>query len=308
MNDGKRGYSPGQIIEDLYEEVFDTIYKEIENQQIGILSTVIYSILAPDESKAEELCQHFQVKGSGSLNDDLAISSSILSGVIGILHLNGKKQYRYIVDKLGEFSKEPLEVINGILDLHKSEEIKKMKLYPIVVIGCLIVGVSYCLIYLQKKKEEQEEKENRENSSSPRKKVSKRIALCLVLPASVVRNIKRNVTRSIREKDPIFVFDIETLIENASYFLCTSAENEATTDIIDRSLSTTNEDIINVSEEREVYVRINIHVDDAEEMIGNKVRYILKTNLPTDERTGTIEKLVCLEYLSVSGLEKFNRV
>jgi hypothetical protein len=183
-----------------------------------------------------------------------------------------------------------------------------MELYQIVVIGCLIVGVPSCLIYLQKKKEEQEEKENDKSLLLPPQKVSARIALRLVVPVSVVISIKRNMKRNIRKDDPIDVFQIETLIENASYFLCTSAENETITDSIDQSLSTTNEDITNVSEEREIYVRINIRVDDAEKMIGNKVRYILKTNLPTDGRQGTVRQLACLEYLSVSGLEKFNRI
>jgi hypothetical protein len=114
--------------------------------------------------------------------------------------------------------------------------------------------------------------------------------------------------RNIRKDDTINVSQIETLIENASYFLCTSAENETITDSIDQSLSITDEDITNVSEEREVYVRININVDDAEKMIGNKVRYILKRNLPTDGRQGTVRQLACLKYLSVSGLEKFNRI
>ena len=76
MNDGS---FPEQVIENLYQEVFDTIYKQIGTQQKGVLSTVIYSILDPDDSKAKELCQLFQIKDNGSLNDDLSISSSISS-------------------------------------------------------------------------------------------------------------------------------------------------------------------------------------------------------------------------------------
>lgn len=309
MNDGKIESFPN-----LYRKVFDAIYKQIETQQKGVLSTVIYSILDPDYSKAKELCQSFQIKDNGSLNDDLSISSTISSDVIDILikPLKDKKQYGDIVDKPQEIINKvchlPQEIFNSTLDLPKNEETKKMELYQIVAIGCLIVGVPYCLIYLQKQKKEQEEKENHKSLALPPQKVAPRIALRLVVPVSVVISIKINMKRNIRKDDTINVSQIETLIENASYFLCTSAENETITDSIDQSLSITDEDITNVSEEREVYVRININVDDAEKMIGNKVRYILKRNLPTDGRQGTVRQLACLKYLSVSGLEKFNRI
>jgi|688.fasta_scaffold55258_2 hypothetical protein len=316
MNDGKRVSSPEQVMEDLYQEVFDSVYKQIKGDSKGVLPRVIH-LLAPDALKAKEICQRFQIQDYGSLSDDLSISSSISSDVIKILtkHLKDKKQYEGIediADKLQEIINKVFhvsqEIINSTFDLPKNEETEKMELYQIVVIGCLIVGVPSCLIYLQKKKEEQEEKENDKSLLLPPQKVSARIALRLVVPVSVVISIKRNMKRNIRKDDPIDVFQIETLIENASYFLCTSAENETITDSIDQSLSTTNEDITNVSEEREIYVRINIRVDDAEKMIGSKVRYILKTNLPTDGRQGTVRQLACLEYLSVSGLEKFNRI
>lgn len=315
MNDGS---FPEQVIENLYQEVFDTIYKQIKGDRKGVLPRVIHLILAPDTLKAKELCQFFQIKDNGSLNDDLSISSSISSGVIDILikPLKDKKQYGGLIDnldldKLRELFNKVLYLRQEIIstfDSTKKEEKEKMELYQIVAIGCLIVGVPSCVMYLQKKKEEQEEKENHQSLPLPPQKVAARIALRLVVPVSVVISIKRNMKRNIRKDDPIDVFQIETLIENASYFLCTSAENETITDSIDQSLSTTNEDITNVSEEREVYVRINIRVDDAEKMIGNKVRYILKTNLPTDGRQGTIKQLACLKYLSVSGLEKFNRI
>ncbi|MEA5576919.1 hypothetical protein [Anabaena sp. UHCC 0451] len=300
MNNGKIVSSPEQVIEDLYQEVFYTIYKQIKGDRKGVLSRVIH-LLAPD--KAKEICQRFQIQNYGSLSDDLSISSSISSGVIKILtkHLKDKKKYEDILNNL-------LKVFKELLSLPKNEEIEKMELYQIVAIGILIVGVPSCVIYLQNQKEEQKEKQNHQSLPLPPQKVYARIALRLIVPASVVRNIKRNGKRNIRKDDPIDVSQIETLIENASYFLCTSAENETITDSIDQSLSTTNEDITNVSEEREVYVRINIHVDDAEKMIGNKVRYTLKTNLPTDGRQGTVRQLACLKYLSVSGLEKFNRI
>jgi len=124
-------------------------------------------------------------------------------------------------------------------------------------------------------------------------KVAVPVALCLVVPASVVENV--------RENSPIDVSDIEKLIDNSLYFLCTTPEDaNATWELLERD-----EDITTVSEQREIYVRINIA--DGEGMIGKKVPYILKRNLPSNGQ-GIVTQLACLKYLSVSGLENFNRI
>jgi hypothetical protein len=144
---------------------------------------------------------------------------------------------------------------------------------------------------------EREVTKNREtllpsDSSPTRRKNS--VDLCLVVPASVVENV--------RENSPIDVSSIEKLIDNSLYFLCTTPENaDATWKLLER----TGEDITTVSEQREIYVRINIA--DGEDMMGKKVPYILKRNLPSNGQC-VVRQLACLEYLSVSGLEKFNRI
>jgi hypothetical protein len=173
-----------------------------------------------------------------------------------------------------------------------------MKLFQIVVIGCLIVGTFVCVKYIEKLKKERQLGESRKipplDSSPPRKKVPVPVALCLVVPASVVENV--------RENSSIDVSGIEKLIDNSLYFLCTTPEDaNATWELLDR----TNEDITTVSEQREIYVRINIA--DGEDMIGKKVPYILKRNLPSNGQ-GIVTQLACLKYLSVSGLENFNRI
>jgi hypothetical protein len=86
------------------------------------------------------------------------------------------------------------------------------------------------------------------------------------------------------------------------YFLCTTPEDATATQ---QRLELTEEDITTVSEQREIYVTINIA--DGEEMIGKKVPYILKRNLPPNGQ-GMVTQLACLKYLSVSGLENFNRI
>jgi hypothetical protein len=95
---------------------------------------------------------------------------------------------------------------------------------------------------------------------------------------------------------------IEELIDKSLYFLCTSLEDA---NQIWGLLDKTNEDIKTVSEQREVYIRIDI--PNGEEIIGKKVPYSVKRNLPAHGEC-IIKQLACLKYLSVSGLENFNRV
>ncbi|MBD1218623.1 MAG: hypothetical protein H9536_15140 [Aphanizomenon flos-aquae Clear-A1] len=125
--------------------------------------------------------------------------------------------------------------------------------------------------------------------------VAKIVDLCLIVPASVIGNLSIN--------DKVDKAIVTNLIDKSLYFLCTD-ENRETDEILE-VLETTNEDIANLSEQREVYVRIKIV--GGQEMIGKKVPYILKRNLPTNGES-EVTQLACLKYLSISGLEKFNRV
>ena len=119
------------------------------------------------------------------------------------------------------------------------------------------------------------------------------VALCLVVPASVVTSLKKNY--------PINAPDIENMIDAASYFLCTEIEDANSKQQL---LKFKNGSIGNLGEETaEVYLRI--HIADGQEMIGKKVPYILKRNLPSHGQ-GIVKELTCLENLS--GLENFNRV
>lgn len=283
MNPQEVGYSPGESLERLYEQVFDEIYPQIKNQKKGVLSTVIYTILEADELQAEQVCQHLKIGSKSPLNDDLSISSDIIGFFIS--NPNDKKQW--IIDPLKEGVKNARQYFGSNLE---SDE---MKLYQIAFVGCLIVGVIACIAYL-KAKQKKAELDKFDKTPPPKPKIPKAVALCLVVPASVVRNIKND--------NPINIYDIEKLIDNTSYFLCTNPEDA---DTIQKHLELVNEDITNASEHAEVYVRINI--DDGEEMIGKTVPYILKRNLPVNGEL-VVTELACLKYLSNSGLEKFNRV
>lgn len=284
-------FSVGQNIEKLYQRIFEEIYPEIKNQKKGVLSTVIYKILGADNSQAKEVCQYLEIKDYALLEDDLSISADIIG--LFISDPNNKRQW--INDNLIKPGKDFLK---NARKMGSNWEGNDMKLFQIVVIGCLIVGAVVCIKYLEKTKKEREVGDSRKiqplDSSPSLPKVPVSVALCLVVPASVVGNLRNN--------NPINVSDIEKLIDNSLYFLCTTPEDaNATWELLDRI----DEDIRTVSEQREIYVRINIA--DGEDMIGKKVPYILKRNLPSNGQ-GIVTQLACLKYLSISGLENFNRI
>ena len=281
----------GQNIEKLYQAICEEIYPKIKNHKRGVLSTVIYIILGSDNSQAQEICEYLKIKDYASLEDDLSISADI----IGLFITNPNNKTQWINDNIIKPGKE---IFKSARKLGSNLEGNDMKLFQIVVIGCLIVGTFVCVKYIEKLKKERQLGESRKipplDSSPPRKKVPVPVALCLIVPASVIENV--------RENSPIDVSDIEKLIDNSLYFLCTTPEDaNATWELLDR----TKEDIKTVSEQREIYVRINIA--DGEDMIGKKVPYILKRNLPSNGQ-GIVTQLACLKYLSVAGLENFNRI
>ena len=181
--------------------------------------------------------------------------------------------------------------------MNSKYENNDLKLFQIVVIGCLIVGVSACLSFLRKA--QQSPKNIPSNiplgNSSPPQKNSHTASLCLVVPESVLNG-------NIKENYPINISEIGKLIDNSAYFLCIEP---AQADTIQNQLELTEENITKVSEQREVYIRINIA--DAPGIIGKKFPYILKRNLPANGQ-GVVRKIACLKYLSLSVLDEFNRI
>ncbi|WP_190369357.1 hypothetical protein [Anabaena sp. FACHB-1237] len=189
-------------------------------------------------------------------------------------------------------SNDEKQPLNNLPDLSKYMENNYLPL--MIVTGCLIAGLAV-YIYL---KQQQSSKNIPSGKFSPPQKNSQTVSpvsLCLVVPASVLGG-------NIREKYPIDISDLEKLIDNSAYFLCIEP---AQADMIQNQLELTEENMTNVSEQREVYIRINI--DDAPGIMGKKVPYILKRNLPANGQC-VVRKIACLKYLSVSGLENFNRI
>jgi hypothetical protein len=181
--------------------------------------------------------------------------------------------------------------------MNKQQRDKEMKNW-IVVIACVLVGALGCIKFLEDTKNREKRRQPRDNRRYPEPENFAPVVplqpitavLCLIVPAYVASNLKG--------KSRIDSYEIEQLIDNASYFLCTKVP-----DAEKIRLAVTNENILEVSEQREVYIKIEIN--DAQEILDQKVPYILKRNLPTRSQ-GVIKESVCLKNLS--GLETFNRV
>jgi len=302
--------SPGQNSKTLYEQVFEKVYPHINGHKKGILFTVIHLIVSQD-AKAKEICSLSNISDKASVEDDLSISSDIIG--LFVSTPNDKKQ---------QITAQLKGVFNNLLALSKYEN-NDLKLFQIVVIGCLIVGVSACLSFLRKG--QQSPKNIPSNipsniplgNSSPPQKNPHTASLCLVVPESVLGgNIKKNYPY------PINISDIGKLIDNSAYFLSTDSEQadkiqevlellQLTEDKEDKEKDKEDkENITNVSQQTKVYIRevyIRINIADAPGIIGKKFPYILKRELPANG-IGVVRKIAYLKYLSVSGLDEFNRI
>ena len=257
----------------MYNQIFEQVYPEIRNRGRGVLYDVMHIILYAEQSRSTSICKYLDIKRSATLDDDRKIVEGLISNPYDSLNIN----------KFNPFKNE-----------------KNMELYWIVILACTLTGVYSCYKYLEYTNEQKATQKNAGSTKNSPTKVppqqsvtlprqSLTAALCLVVPANAIGNLRKN--------DLINISDIEKLIDAASYFLCTEANNSTP------SYPETTEEDIPIDSNLEVYIRI--HIAEGKEIIGKKVPYILKRNLPFHEQ-GVVKQLACLKNLS--GLEKFNRV
>ncbi len=251
----------------LYDKVCNNILPKIRGRQKGRLYNAI-EIIVEEKTKTAEICDYFGIKPHANKDDDQQVINDWVDSLL--------EKY------------PPIKFVATTLIHHQGENME----WIFASAALTFVGLFF---YKQNLDKKQQNKPNRNtlleettDQPIPRSRIS--VDLCLVIPASIAINFGHTSTLSVSQ--------LKHLIDNASYLLCTD-------NFDDQVLDLTEDDITTVSEQREVYVRIRIA--NGEQIIGEKVPYILKGNLPSSEKL-TIQKLACLEYLSVSGLEKFNRI
>ncbi|HLP91481.1 MAG TPA: hypothetical protein VK184_23215 [Nostocaceae cyanobacterium] len=259
----------------LYQQTFHKVRNKIGSHKIGVLYEVIRIILEPDQSTPEEIRNYFSIQTHKTKKEEL-------------------QQFGTRFD--GKFA-------SNILDNNKITHVNKEKKEDMELLGIVVIAFTLIGAFTVAKKRNNQPKiipPVPENPKAISEKTTSQItqkltvALCLVVPASVLGNVEIN--------HPIRTSQIEELIDKSLYFLCTTLEDA---NQIWGLLDKTDEDIKTVSEQREVYIRIDI--PNGEEMLGKKVPYSIKKNL-LSHRECFIQQIACLKYLSVSGLENFNRI
>ena len=128
------------------------------------------------------------------------------------------------------------------------------------------------------------------------------VSLCVVIPASTARSLED-------KNSPIDIFKIIKLLESVSYFICT---NVSDANLKEKRLEFDNNyenNLISSDSMQEVYVRIDIKINPADEnkIIAKRDRYILQRNLEAYKvKNGIIREKFVLK--SLKGLESFNRI
>ena len=251
----------------LYDQVCENI-SQITGR--GLLYQTIGIIMGEEQlryqEKTSKICDYFDIKPSANKDEDKKIINNLLDGILKNTPINN--------------------VIAKAINQGGNME------WIFVAAAFTFVGLFFYKQTLDKK--EQEKIKPTIAPGTQEKPTFQPLIpadLCLVVPASIASNF---INRSNLKVDELIY-----LIDNASYFLCTSVKvadsNEQNLEITDDNISS---DSI-----REVYIRININ--DGRNMINQDVRFSLKNNLPI-QADCTVKKLACLGNLS--GLEKFNRI
>ncbi|MEH2284218.1 MAG: hypothetical protein V7K90_23340 [Nostoc sp.] len=279
-----------QNLKNIYNQVWREIHPQIAKDRVGILYKVIHIIIEEEiileqeeNITSEFFCSYFSIKNNATLLED----KKFFEGLI----MNAREQLN------------AKEIVRSILATNENNRLneRQSELLWIVLIACFIVGTFVCIQFIRRRKSKVGGNQDTNFQSSEPIALQKpvasppqslTVALCLVVPAYVINKLK--------EQYPIDGNEIENLIDNASYFLCTKF---ADAELVQQRLDLTDENILTVGERREIYVKI--YITDGQEMLDKTVPYILKRNLPSHHQ-GVVKKLACLGDLS--GLEAFNRI
>ncbi|OBQ35604.1 MAG: hypothetical protein AN487_15215 [Anabaena sp. CRKS33] len=250
----------------LYDQVCENI-SQITGR--GLLYQTIGIIMGEEQllyrEKTSKICDYFGIKPSANKDEDKKIINNLLDGILKNTPINN--------------------VIAKAINQGGNME------WIFVAAAFTFVGLFFYKQTLDKKEQGKIKPAVQEIKNQPTSQPLIPADICLVVPASIASNFINCLN--------LKVDDLRNLIDNASYFLCTSVKvadsNEQNLEITDENISP---DSI-----REVYIRININ--DGRNMINQDVRYSLRNNLPIQANC-TVKKLACLGNLS--GLEKFNRI
>lgn len=255
----------------LYDQVCNNIYPQIQGIEKGLLYKTIQLILceeqSPEQEKTRKICDYFEIKPHAYKHED----KKIIDNLLDTIFIN-------------------IKILKAPAKLVKNFQGENME-WIFVAAAFTFVGLFLYKQTLDKKQQEKIKPSVQEIKEQPIFSPPIPADLCLIVPASIASNFKNGSNLSVDE--------LTHLIDSTSYFLCTHVK---AADSNEQLLEMTDENILHDSK-REVYIRINI--DNGRNLIDKKITYYLKTNLPINAQC-IVKQLACLRNLS--GLEKFNRV
>jgi hypothetical protein len=284
-------------LNDLYASLVKKLKNDLNVQdfETGILYNAIQVVLGDkqQQEKIQEIFNNYGIKPDNLRNDDLKISLKIILDSNLILwqliipfYENFKEKINslqsWMIPLLTQTAKQiPIPNINI-----KEKEMELIFAAAIIIAAPLLVWK----VYLDPKVKRNTIVEEPIQTSTLPSSSSETAELCLVVLASIASGVKDVLSRD----------ELITLISNASYFLCTDSD---TTNRNQAKLNMAEDEEIIANSNRKVYIRIKI--DNGGNMIGQKLPYSLKTNLPENVQ-GIVKKIARLK--DFSGLENFNRV
>lgn len=288
-------------LKNIYDKVFEEIMvnPQIQGLEKGLLYKIIQTILIEEDfnsnqEKTRAICTPLNIKPSAPKKDDKKIIADLVDVMfVEIQALAGiQKVIEVLKNKVIEVLKN-LDISRKSVSVDQKITNEEANMKWFVITACTLVGVYFCIKYLEKTQQQKEKKKqsSRENpvSSPPSRPI--RAALCFVVPAKTVYGLQAG---SILTKENVL-----QIAENIFYFNCTTV-NEAK--LNEEQLILT-DDEIKPDSQREVYIKIE--TDNGRDLISAETAFTLKRNLPTDSQF-VVTRLVCLKNLS--GLEVFTRI
>ena len=268
--------------------IYEEIIKEVEFLEKGILYNTIRKILLEEDANEQitiEICRKSGIKPSISPNAYIEEDYKIAYDVMVM--------FSDIEFEEGTFGKGIMRSGSKMYPSNVTKRTKMEELKLIVLVGCTLVGGYFCIQYLKERENKKKRKRSPQNYTTEnfrRPLPPVLAALCLIIPANIVGELTNGSN--------INIDDLSYLVDNASDFVCAT---KSEVDSIEQQMTMTEK--IPLDSIREVYIRINLA--DGQNLIGKKILYMIKTNLPIDTDF-PVEKVACLQNLN--GLKFFNHV
>lgn len=166
-----------------YEEAFELLYPLVRNENKGILYQVIDILMEGEKSKADEICTDAGINKNATINQDESIAYKQLLMERPNAFNQLLKEKNWLTQKMQDIT----------LDNLNNPDMATVAW--LVFIGSLFVGLLYCNKYVNNQKPKPIDNAIKEpldsSSSQPLPPIT--AALCLVVPASVIIDLKISI-------------------------------------------------------------------------------------------------------------------